>query len=290
MCKMTALLLDGRKAATYLKEGVKLAVAERISKGHKAPGLAVILVGDDPASNIYVANKRKACLEVGFNSHAYDLPENTSEKELLELISQLNHAEDIDGILVQLPLPDVIDPNKVIECINPTKDVDGFHPYNIGRLVQRNPLLRPCTPYGIIHLLSYYQIPLVGVNTLVIGASNIVGRPMAMEFLLAASTVSVCHRFTTDLEKYVQIADIIVIATGIQDVIDVNWLNEKQIIIDVGMHRLPNGQLRGDIDFERAKEIVSWITPVPGGVGPMTIATLLQNTLLAANYRLQNKN
>lgn len=286
---MTALLLDGRKAAAYLKEGVKHAVAERIAQGHLAPGLAVILVGEDPASNIYVANKRKACLEVGFNSHAYDLPATTSEKELLELITQLNHAEEIDGILVQLPLPDVIDPNKVIECIDPAKDVDGFHPYNIGRLAQRNPLLRPCTPYGIIHLLSYYQIPLVGVNTLVIGASNIVGRPMAMEFLLAASTVSVCHRFTKDLEKYVRIADIIVIATGVRDVIDVDWLNEKQIIIDVGMHRLADGTLRGDIDFKRAKEIVSWITPVPGGVGPMTIATLLQNTVLAANYRLQNE-
>ncbi|KTC93023.1 Bifunctional Methylenetetrahydrofolate dehydrogenase/Methenyltetrahydrofolate cyclohydrolase FolD [Legionella drozanskii LLAP-1] len=284
MYKMTALLLDGKKAATQLKEDIKEAVANCVAQGQKAPGLAVILVGSDPASNIYVANKRKACLEVGFNSYAYDLPENTSEKELLELIDQLNHSTEVDGILVQLPLPDSIDTNKVIECISPTKDVDGFHPYNIGRLVQRNPLLRPCTPYGIIHLLSYYQIPLVGVSALVIGASNIVGRPMAMEFLLAASTVTICHRFTQNLEKFVRAADIIVVATGVQDVLDVNWLNKKQIIVDVGMHRLADGKLRGDVDFERAKDIVSWITPVPGGVGPMTIATLLQNTLLAANY------
>ncbi len=282
---MTASLLDGKIAATHLKNEIKSAVARMAAKGQRAPGLAVILVGDDPASKIYVANKRKACHEVGFNSYAYDLPGNTSEQELFTLIEELNNAANIDGILVQLPLPKAIDPNKVIEWINPMKDVDGFHPYNIGRLAQRNPLLRPCTPLGVINLLTFYQIPLVGIHALVIGASNIVGRPMALEFLLAASSVSICHRFTADLEKFVRIADVIVIATGVQDVLDINWLNAKQIIVDVGMHRLPDGKLRGDIDFKRAKDIVAWITPVPGGVGPMTIATLLQNTLIAANYR-----
>lgn len=285
---MTASLLDGKQAATQLKRDIKETVDRMLAKGQRPPGLAVILVGDDPASNIYVAHKRKACDEVGFNSYAYDLPKNTSEQELLSLINTLNYSDEVDGILVQLPLPPSIDPNKVIESIHPNKDVDGFHPYNVGRLAQRNPLLRPCTPFGIINLLAYYKIPLVGVHTLVIGASNIVGRPMASEFLLAAATVTVCHRFTPDLEPYVRMADIIVVATGIQDVINVEWLSEKQIIIDVGMHRLPNGKLRGDIDFERAQHRVAWITPVPGGVGPMTIATLLQNTLLTANHHRED--
>lgn len=282
---MTASLLDGKKAASKIKDDIRLAVKNRLSQGLRAPGLAVILVGDDPASSVYVANKRKACQEVGFNSYAYDLPATTSEAELLALITQLNNSPEVDGILVQLPLPPSIDPNNVIECISPAKDVDGFHPYNVGRLAQRNPLLRPCTPFGIINLLSFYQIPLVGVHTVVIGASNIVGRPMALEFLLAAATVTVCHRFTTELEKYVRIADVLVIATGVKDIIDINWLNEKQIVVDVGMHRLTDGKLRGDIDFHQAKEKVSWITPVPGGVGPMTIATLLQNTLIAAQHQ-----
>ncbi|KTC78375.1 bifunctional methylenetetrahydrofolate dehydrogenase/methenyltetrahydrofolate cyclohydrolase FolD [Legionella brunensis] len=285
---MTANLLDGSLVSSRLKQEIKLAVVEMISEGKHAPGLAVILVGDNPASTIYVNNKRKACSEVGFNSYAYDLPTSTTEEDLLNLIEQLNKSPDIDGILVQLPLPESIDPNKIIECINPHKDIDGFHPYNMGRLTLRNPLLRPCTPYGIINLLEFYQIPLEGKHTVVIGASNIVGRPMAMEFLLAAATVTICHRFTENLEQYVRIADILVVATGIPDVVNVDWLNSKQIIIDVGIHRLPNGKLRGDIDFEKAKEQVAWITPVPGGVGPMTIAVLLQNTLFAARQLRSN--
>lgn len=284
---MTALLLDGNKAATEIKNEIKKTVDTMTAQGHRAPGLAVVLVGEDVASKIYVSNKRKACEDLGFNSFAYDLPANTSEKDLVALIEKLNNSDEIDGILVQLPLPETIDPNKVIEAINPEKDVDGFHPYNIGRLSLRNPLLRPCTPFGIINLLDFYKIPLVGINTLVIGASNIVGRPMALEFLLAAATVTICHRFSNELESFVRSADLIVIATGVLDVINVEWLNKKQIIIDVGMHRLADGSLRGDIDFERAKEKVAWITPVPGGVGPMTIATLLQNTLIAAKNRLQ---
>lgn len=282
---MTASLLDGKQAATQLKRTIKESIDNRLAKGYRPPGLAVVLVGDDPASHIYVANKRKACEEVGFDSYAYDLPKGTSEQELLSLIKTLNDSDKVDGILVQLPLPPTINSNKIIESIHPDKDVDGFHPYNVGRLAQRTPLLRPCTPFGIIHLLAYYKIALVGVHALVIGASNIVGRPMASEFLLAAATVTVCHRFTPHLEPYVRMADIIVVATGIQDVIDVEWLSERQIIIDVGMHRLPNGKLRGDVDFERAQQKVAWITPVPGGVGPMTIATLLQNTLIAAEQR-----
>ncbi|MBA2656214.1 MAG: bifunctional methylenetetrahydrofolate dehydrogenase/methenyltetrahydrofolate cyclohydrolase FolD [Tatlockia sp.] len=279
---MTANLLDGKKVANQLKTEIKKTVDARLLAGKRSPGLAVILVGSDPASEIYVSNKRKACDEVGFNSYAYDLPENTSEKILLDLIIELNNSDRVDGILVQLPLPATIDANKVIACIHPNKDVDGFHPYNLGRLALRDPLLRPCTPFGIINLLSFYKIPLVGQHTLVIGASNIVGRPMALEFLLAAATVTIAHRFTHDLESYVRMADLIVVATGIKDIFPVDWLNEKQIIVDVGMHRLPNGNLRGDVDFESAKDKVAWITPVPGGVGPMTIATLLQNTLIAA--------
>lgn len=279
---MTASLLDGKLVAAQCKNEIKLIVQARQAKGLRAPGLAVVLVGDDPASRIYVANKRKACLEVGINSYAYDLPENTTEIALLNLIEELNQSPDVDGILVQLPLPERIDSNKIIECINPAKDVDGFHPYNVGRLTQRNPLLRPCTPYGIINLLKFYRISLSGKHTVVIGASNIVGRPMAMEFLLAGATVTICHRFTQNLEQYVKIADLIVVAAGVLDVINVDWLNAQQVIIDVGIHRLVDATIRGDVDFERAKDRVAWITPVPGGVGPMTIAMLLQNTVNAA--------
>ncbi|WP_019217139.1 bifunctional methylenetetrahydrofolate dehydrogenase/methenyltetrahydrofolate cyclohydrolase FolD [Legionella tunisiensis] len=280
---MTASLLDGKLVAAQYKREIKALVQARQTKGLRAPGLAVVLVGDDPASGIYVANKRKACLEVGINSYAYDLPENTTETALLNLIEELNQSPEVDGILVQLPLPEGIDSNKIIECINPAKDVDGFHPYNVGRLAQRNPLLRPCTPYGIINLLKFYRIPLSGKHTVVIGASNIVGRPMAMEFLLAGATVTICHRFTQHLEQYVKIADLIVVAAGVLDVINVDWLNAQQVIIDVGIHRLADNTIRGDVDFKRAKDKVAWITPVPGGVGPMTITTLLQNTVNAAN-------
>ncbi|MDI9818269.1 MULTISPECIES: bifunctional methylenetetrahydrofolate dehydrogenase/methenyltetrahydrofolate cyclohydrolase FolD [unclassified Legionella] len=280
---MAASLLDGKVVSSQLNQGIKSSIDKMVQNGERPPGLAVILVGNDPASGIYVNNKRKACLEVGLSSYAYDLPQSTSEKKLLRLIHQLNNSPDVDGILVQLPLPQAIDSNKVIESISPYKDVDGFHPYNMGRLAQRNPLLRPCTPYGIINLLAFYQIPLEGKHTVIIGASTIVGRPMALEFLLAGATVTICHRFTENLEKYVRIADVLVVATGIKDVINVDWLNSAQTIVDVGIHRLPDGKLRGDIDFAQASKKVAWITPVPGGVGPMTITTLLQNTLLAAS-------
>lgn len=285
---MTASLLNGKLVAAEFKKEMIAAVHKMTAQGEAPPGLAVVLVGSDPASAIYVANKRKACQELGFNSYAYDLPYTVSEAKLIRLIEQLNNAKEVDGILVQLPLPPSIDSNKMIEGINPYKDVDGFHPYNQGRLTQRNPLIRPCTPYGIINLLKFYQIPLKGKHAVVIGASNIVGRPMALELLIAGATVTICHRFTQNLEKHVRIADLVVVATGVKDVIDVDWLNSEQILIDVGMHRLENGHLRGDVDFEKAKEKVAWITPVPGGVGPMTISTLLQNTLLAASLRAQH--
>jgi len=275
---MSALILDGKRVAANIKDNLR----ERILARGQPPGLAVVLVGQDPASEIYVANKRKACLEVGIVSHAFDLPATTTENELLELIDHLNRNTDIHGILVQLPLPASITARNVIERIAPGKDVDGFHPYNLGRLAQRSPLLRPCTPWGIIQMLEHYQIPLRGKHAVVVGASNIVGRPMALEFLLAGCTVTICHRFTKQLEKHVRIADIVVAAAGVQDVVDASWLHGEQIVIDVGMHRMDDGKLRGDIDFEQARKNVAWITPVPGGVGPMTIATLLQNTLVVA--------
>lgn len=280
---MTAKKLDGRIVAAQIKEEIKTSVKALQNQGKPPPGLAVVLVGYDAASEIYVKNKRKACIDVGFNSYAYDLPSNTSERELLELIEKLNNDLNIHGILVQLPLPNHIDANKIIDAINPKKDVDGFHPYNIGRLMQRNPALRPCTPFGIIKLLEYYDVRLAGINSCVIGASNIVGRPMALELLLSKATVTICHRFTKNLEDHVRNSELIVVATGVKNIVDPNWLHDKHIIVDVGIHRRENGQIHGDIDFVKAEEKVAMITPVPGGVGPMTICTLLLNTLLAAS-------
>lgn len=283
---MTASLLDGTRVAFQLKQKIKQTVLEMQQSRMRPPSLAVILVGNDSASKIYVQNKRKACIEVGFESLAYDLPSSIKEEDLIQLIVELNESSNIDGILVQLPLPSHINKEKITETINPKKDVDGFHPYNIGRLVQGYPLLRPCTPYGIIQLLTDYQLPLKGKHAVIVGASIIVGRPMALEFLLAGSTTTICHRFTQNLDEFVKMADILVVATGIADVINSEWLNKKQVVVDVGIHRLSNGKLRGDINAEEAKEKVSWLTPVPGGVGPMTIATLLYNTLIAANSRM----
>lgn len=276
------MILDGKKVSSFVKENIKQQVMKRESLGHRPPGLAVVLVGDDPASSIYVNNKRRACDEVGIQSFAYHLNTDTSEAALLALIDELNQDTKVDGILVQLPLPEHINTAAVIEAISPAKDVDGFHPYNLGRLAQSNPLLRPCTPYGVIQLLDYYQLSVEGLNAVVIGASNIVGRPMALELLRARATVTVCHRATKDLKQHVQMADLLVVAAGRQDIVKPDWLNHKQIIIDVGIHRMENNKLRGDVDFHQAQEIVAAITPVPGGIGPMTICTLLQNTLIAA--------
>lgn len=279
---MSASLIDGKVVASLRREELKLRVQDYVKKKNRAPGLAVVLIGKDTASAVYVANKRKACAEVGITSHSFDLPEETTQQELITLINRLNDSDNIDGILIQLPLPKHINEHIIIEHIKPEKDVDGFHPYNLGRLAQRNPLLRPCTPLGIINLLKHYQLEVKRKHALVIGASNIVGRPMSLELLLAGATVTIAHKFTQQLEKLVQIAEIVIIATGKMDVINCEWLNQNQIIIDVGIHRLANGSMRGDIDFEKAVKKVSWITPVPGGVGPMTIVTLLENTLMAA--------
>jgi methylenetetrahydrofolate dehydrogenase (NADP+)/methenyltetrahydrofolate cyclohydrolase len=279
---MKAQLIDGKSLATKLREQIKTEIASRTAQGLKPPGLAVILMGDDPASTIYVRNKRQACEEVGIQSAYHHLPSTTSEQDLIKLIDQLNHDRSVDGILLQLPLPGTIDADKVLESIDPRKDVDGFHPYNLGRLAQRHPLLRPCTPFGIMTLLDHIQQVYKNRHAVIVGASNIVGRPMAFELLLAGSTVTVCHRFTEDLAYYVKQADILISAVGKPDLIKGEWIKPGSTVIDVGINRLADGTITGDIEFDIAKEKAAWITPVPGGVGPMTVVSLLKNTLLAA--------
>lgn len=279
---MTATLIDGKSIAAQQRQAVKEAVRQRLAQGLRAPGLAVIQVGEDAASKVYVANKRKACQDVGFVSKAYDLSADTGQGELLALIDQLNADRAIDGILVQLPLPAGIDTETVIERIHPDKDVDGFHPYNIGRLAARLPLLRPCTPRGIMTLLCSTGEELRGKEAVVVGASNIVGRPMSLELLLAGCTVTTCHRFTRDLRAHVARADILVVGVGKPGLVKGEWIKPGAIVIDVGINRGPNGKIVGDVEFEAARFRAGWITPVPGGVGPMTVATLLQNTLYAA--------
>jgi len=274
-------IIDGKKISEELKSAIALEVSGLNSK----PGLAVILVGDNAASKVYVNNKEKGCQEVGFNSVKINRDENTSEKELLQLIQDLNNNETIDGILVQLPLPNHIDTKKVIEAIDPIKDVDGFHKENMGRLLQNNPTLRPCTPRGVMTMLEKSNINPYGLDAVVIGASNIVGRPMAIELLNAGATVTICHSKTQDLPGKVKSADIVVAAVGIPRFVQADWLKKGSIVIDVGINRLETGELVGDVDFDQAKDVVNAITPVPGGVGPMTIATLLENTLLAHKYR-----
>lgn len=279
---MTAKLIDGKSIAAQIRQSVKDTVQQRLAAGRRPPGLAVIQVGNDPASQVYVANKRRSCQDVGFVSKAYDLPTDTRQEQLLALIDQLNADPGIDGILVQLPLPPDIDPETVIERIHPDKDVDGFHPYNIGRLAVRLPLLRSCTPLGIITLLNSTGFVLRSKEAVVVGASNIVGRPMSLELLLAGCTVTTCHRFTRDLHAHVARADILVVAVGKPGLVKGEWIKPGAVVIDVGMNRDANGKLVGDVEFDIAKERAGWITPVPGGVGPMTVATLLQNTLFAA--------
>lgn len=284
---MTAQLIDGKKIAAEIRHDIAQQVQDRINQGLRAPGLAVILVGDDPASEVYVAHKRKDCEQVGFQSLAYDLPETTTQSELLELIDQLNNDDTVDGILVQLPLPEHLDSSMLLERINPRKDVDGFHPYNVGRLAQRMPLLRSCTPKGIMTLLEHTGVDLHGLDAVVVGASNIVGRPMALELLLAGCTTTIAHRFTTNLESHVRRADLVVVAVGIPDLIKGEWIKPGAIVIDVGMNRQDNGKLVGDVGFDAALERAAWITPVPGGVGPLTRASLLENTLQACEHAKQ---
>ncbi|MEW6981754.1 bifunctional methylenetetrahydrofolate dehydrogenase/methenyltetrahydrofolate cyclohydrolase FolD [Colwelliaceae bacterium 6471] len=278
---MTATLIDGKTIAAQLRLSVKEKVALRVKNGLRAPGLAVILVGSDPASQVYVGSKRKACEEVGFVSRSYDLPASTSEQELFTLIDELNNDDAIDGILVQLPLPESLNANLVIEHINPYKDVDGFHPSNVGKLALRQPGLRPCTPKGIMELIESTGVKPHGLEAVVVGASNIVGRPMTLELLLAGCTVTTTHRFTKNLEDKVRNADLLVVAVGKPEFIPGEWIKDGAIVIDVGINRLDSGKLVGDIGFELAKNKAAYITPVPGGVGPMTVASLIENTLIA---------
>lgn len=281
---MNAQLIDGKQIAANLRKEIAAKVAERTERGLRLPGLAVILVGSDPASQVYVSHKRKDCEEVGFISRSHDLPASTQQQELLTLIDDLNNDPEIDGILVQLPLPAHLDASQLLERIRPDKDVDGFHPYNIGRLAQRMPLLRPCTPMGIVKLLKSTGVDLYGLDATVVGASNIVGRPMALELLLAGCTTTITHRFTKSLEDHVRRSDLVVVAAGKPGLVKGEWIKPGAIVVDVGINRMEDGRLVGDVEFAAAAERASWITPVPGGVGPMTRACLLENTLHACAH------
>ncbi|MCC5854390.1 MAG: bifunctional methylenetetrahydrofolate dehydrogenase/methenyltetrahydrofolate cyclohydrolase FolD [Idiomarina sp.] len=278
-----ARLIDGKAIAAAIRQQVKHGVEERRNLGLRPPCLAVVLVGEDAASRVYVGSKRKACEEVGFISKAFDLPVTASQDTLENLVDTLNQDPEVDGILVQLPLPAGLDATRILERISPTKDVDGFHPYNIGRLAQRIPLLRPCTPYGVMKLLEHTGIDLHGLHAVVVGASNIVGRPMSLELLLGGATTTVCHRFTKDLAYHVSQADIVIAAVGKPSFIPGAWIKEGAIVIDVGINRRSDGALCGDVEFDVASQRAAWITPVPGGVGPMTVACLMENTLVACD-------
>ncbi len=282
---MSAQIIDGKQIAANTRITIKEKVEQRTAKGLRTPGLAVVLIGNNPASQVYVNNKKKACNEVGFVSQSHELPDTTSEAELLDLIAQLNQDATIDGILVQLPLPKQINGDKVIEAIDPSKDVDGFHPSNIGRLTLRTPTLRPCTPYGCIKLLESVGETFKGKKATIVGSSNIVGRPMALELLNAGATPTICNRYTGDFKEQIKDADILVVALGRPDHIPGEWIKKGATVIDVGINRLDSGKLTGDVDFDSAKERAAFITPVPGGVGPMTIAMLLENTLTSAETR-----
>ncbi|PJG85701.1 bifunctional methylenetetrahydrofolate dehydrogenase/methenyltetrahydrofolate cyclohydrolase FolD [Conservatibacter flavescens] len=277
---MTAQVISGTALAKQIKSDIQQKISQYLATGKRSPGLAVVLVGADPASQVYVGSKRKSCAEIGIQSQSYDLAETTTEAELLALIKKLNQDTSVDGILVQLPLPAHIDSTKVIEAIAPEKDVDGFHPYNVGRLCQRIPTLRACTPFGVIKLLETTGVDLHGQHAVIVGASNIVGRPMAMELLLAGATVTVTHKFTKDLESHVRQADILIVAVGKAKFIPGDWIKSGAIVIDVGINRV-EGKLYGDVDYESAVKNAGFITPVPGGVGPMTVAMLMHNTLFA---------
>lgn len=280
---MAAQLIDGKKISQQRIEVVAQAVKARQEKGLHTPCLAVVLVGDDPASAVYVRNKKLACQKSGIESRSYELPSDTTQDDLLKLVDELNGDPTVDGILVQLPLPAHIDSQAVLERIEPHKDVDGFHPYNVGRLVVKMPLMRPCTPKGVMTLLEAYGIDPKGKKAVVVGASNIVGRPQALELLLSRATVTICHSATQNLADEVAAADILVVGVGIPNFVKGEWVKPGAVVIDVGINRLDDGSLCGDVEFDVAKERASMITPVPGGVGPMTIATLLENTVHAAS-------
>lgn len=280
---MSAKIIDGKQIAADVRRKVAEGIQQRIASGKAAPCLAVILVGADPASQVYVRNKKNACKEVGIDSRSYDLPEDTTQNQLLDLVDELNADPSVHGILLQLPLPDHLDGNEILERIRPDKDVDGFHAFNLGRLAQRMPALRPCTPKGVMTLLESTGVGMHGQEAVVVGASNIVGRPMSLELLLAGCTVTTTHRFTRNLAEHVGRADIVVVGVGIPGLVKGEWIKEGAIVIDVGINRLDDGRLVGDVEYEIAAARAGWITPVPGGVGPMTVATLMENTLEAAN-------
>jgi methylenetetrahydrofolate dehydrogenase (NADP+)/methenyltetrahydrofolate cyclohydrolase len=280
---MPAQIIKGKEIAANIRTDIQTKVSKRLADGKRPPGLAVILIGSDPASQVYVSHKRKACAEASIKSVSYDLPLTTTQYELIEIIDKLNKNNEIDGILVQLPLPKHIDTSLIIERIHPDKDVDGFHPENIGKLALRIPSMRPCTPYGIMHLLNTTGEVYKGRHAVIVGASNIVGRPMSMELLLAGATVTICHRFTADTSQHVKQADIVIAAVGKIGLVKGDWIKKDATVIDVGVNRLENGKLAGDVEFHHAAEHAKWITPVPGGVGPMTVAMLLTNTLNACN-------
>lgn len=284
---MSAHIIDGKQIASQLLEDIKGNIDQRLKSGKRAPCLAVVLVGEDPASAIYVRNKQIACEKVGIVSKAHKLPSSISQTDLFSLIQQLNQDPDTDGILVQSPLPHHIDETAILALIDPAKDVDGFHPYNIGLLAVRQPQLRSCTPYGVIKMLQASGINLKGLDAVVVGVSNHVGRPMGLELLLAGCTVTSCHRHTKDLAAHLLRADIVVAAAGKAGLIKGEWIKTGAIVVDIGINRLPDGKLAGDVEFEVAKQRAAYITPVPGGVGPMTVATLMENTLKALELREQ---
>ena len=278
---MHAHRIDGKVIAKQVRNDVAIYVKSLLEAKKRPPGLAVVLVGSDPASQVYVANKTRACDEVGFVSKSFDLPAKAQQSELLDLVDQLNADDSIDGILVQLPLPAGLDAEEILERIHPHKDVDGFHPYNIGRLAQRIPALRPCTPKGIMTMIEATKRPIKGLDAVIVGASNIVGRPMSLELLLAGCTVTTCHKFTKNLQSHVSRADLLVVAVGKANFIPGDWIKPGAIVIDVGINRMDDGSLVGDVEYDKAAEVAGWITPVPGGVGPMTVASLIANTLEA---------
>lgn len=279
---MSAHIIDGKQIAQQVRNQVKAGIATRIEQGKRPPCLAVVLIGQDPASHIYVKHKKQACKEVGIESAAHELPADISQQQLISLIDTLNQDAAVDGILVQLPLPAHLDTTAILERIRPDKDVDGFHAFNLGRLAQRIPALRPCTPKGIMTLLRSTGVDLYGQEAVIVGASNIVGRPMTLELLLAGCTTTTTHRFTRDLAAHVKRADILVVGVGKPGIVKGEWVKPGAIVIDVGINRLDDGSVVGDVEYTPAAERAAWITPVPGGVGPMTVASLMENTLEAA--------
>lgn len=282
----TAIVLDGKAVAAKVRAEVKARAAAFAAAAGRGPGLAVVQVGADPASSVYVRNKRKACEETGIRSFAFEPPATVGGDELLRLVAQLNRDARVDGILIQLPLPPGLDANEIMDAVDPAKDVDGFHPQNTGLLAQKRPRLRPCTPFGVIRLAQEYGIKLRGLRATVVGASNIVGRPMALELLLAGCTVTVCHTGTRDLRAEVARAELVVAAVGKPGMVAGEWIRDGAAVFDVGINRMADGRLIGDVDYAAAGVRAGWITPVPGGIGPMTIAMLLSNTLDAATTKI----